>query len=193
MLNSWITPLHGSTQCPTIKTLSNDSMRVALNVIAWAGFRQKLRWPTRISEDKYDETASGDEKLERGHRMSFQAAIHNILVNIYLILGVPHLYLRYTPVKSHRRVYEAYKEFSIYLEEIVVNRKQEMESGAAAVGDILSALVRGYYSSEKAEKGEALITEQEVLGDCFVSEALQWCLRAAKLTIRVSGYDLSWT
>ena len=173
MLKSWITPLPGSTQSPTIKTLSSDSMRLALHVIAWAGFRQKLKWPTRFSEDKYDEKASEDDKLEKGHKMSFQAAIHKVLVNVYLILGAPRLYLKYSPIKRHRQVYDAYMEFGTYLEEMVANKKQAMENGTAVVGDILSALVRGYYDGEKAEKGEAVITEQEVLGNYFVSDLLQ--------------------
>jgi len=179
MLNSWITPLPGSTQSPTIKTLSEDSMRLALHIIAWAGFRQKLKWPTRISENKYDEKATGDEKLEKGHKMNFQAAIHTVLVNIYLILGVPRLYLKYTPVKSHRQVYEAYIEFGSYLEEMVANRKQEMDDGIGPVGDILSALVRGYYNGEKAEKGDTVLSEKEVLGNCFVSDGSQWCSRVS--------------
>jgi len=192
MLNGWITPIPGSNQTPTIRNLSDDSMRVALHVIAWAGFRQKLKWPTRISEDTYDEKASEDEKLEKGHKMSFQAAIHNVLVNVYLILGAPRLYLKYTPIKSHRRAYDAYMEFGTYLKEMVANKKQEMENGTAAVGDILSALVKGYCNGEKAEGGEAIITEQEVLGNCFVSDVLQWGFRAVKLTIGVPDYDLSW-
>lgn len=168
MLKSWITPLPGSAQTPTIKTLSDDCMRVALHIIAWAGFRQKLKWPTRISEGKYDEKASDEEKLEKGHKMSFQASIHKVLVHIYLILGAPRLYLKHTPIKSHKQAYEAFVEFGNYLNEMVANKKKEMENGTAAVGDILSALVRGYYSGEKAEKGDAVITEQEVLGNCFI-------------------------
>jgi len=34
-------------------------------------------------------------------------------------------------------------------------------------GDILSALVMSYYRGPKADKGEPIITEQEVLGNCF--------------------------
>lgn len=143
-------------------------MRVALHVIACAGFSQKLKWPIRISEDKYDEKSPEDGKLERGHKLSFQAAIHTVLVNIYLILGSPRLYLKYSPIKSHRRVYEAYMEFGTYMKEMVANRKLEMENGTATVGDILGAIVRGYYNGEKAGKGEAVITEQEVFGNCFI-------------------------
>ena len=102
--------------------------------------------------------------------MTFQNAIHILLVNIYLVLGAPHFYLRNSPVASHRRAYLAFVEFEKYLTELVETRKEEIRNGTTPMGDILSALVKGYCSTAKGEEGEHMISEREVLGNCFVGE-----------------------
>lgn len=170
MLRSWVTPLAPHSQSPTVRTLSDDCMRIALHVIGWAGFRQKFRWPRRVSESEYDEKPSEDEELEKGHKMTFQVAIHLVLVNIYLILGAPRFYLRNSPVASHREAYLAFVEFENYLNELVETRGKEVGDGTTPMGDILSALVRSYHTNVNGKEREPLITEREVLGNCFVGE-----------------------
>ena len=43
-------------------------------------------------------------------------------------------------------------EFEKYLTELVGTRKEEIRNGTTPMSDILSALVRGYYSSVKGEE-----------------------------------------
>ena len=188
MLRSWVTPLAPHSQSPTVRTLADDCMRIALHVIGWAGFRQKFRWPRRVSESEYDEKPSEDEKLEKGHKMSFQAAIHLVLVNIFLILGLPRFYLRSSPVASHREAFLAFVEFENYLNELVETRAKEMRDGTIPMGDILSALVRSYHSSVKGEEREPVITEREVLGNCFVGEIGSFLF----LILILPAYSPSW-
>jgi len=53
------------------------------------------------------------------------------------------------------------------LHELVNARKEEMEGGAAEFGDILGGLVKGYYRGPTADKGEPMVSERDVLGNCF--------------------------
>jgi len=93
--------------------------------------------------------------------------MYTLLAHIYLIMGAPHAYLKNSPLASHRKAYTAFTEFGKYLHELVKARKEDIENGTAMLGDILSALVISYYRGAKADKGDPIITEQEVLGNCF--------------------------
>jgi len=99
--------------------------------------------------------------------MSFQASIQILLRHIFLILLAPRIYLKNTPIPSHRKAYMAFVEFGKYLNELVKARKEDVENGNAGLGDLLSALVKSNYESQRADKGGPIITEQEVQGNCF--------------------------
>ncbi|KAF8472033.1 cytochrome P450 [Kalaharituber pfeilii] len=170
LLDHWVTPIAPSMEPPDIRTLSDDCMRLAFHVISWAGFRLKLTWPKRVSGKSFDELPSPDKTIEQGHSMSFQSALHYVLVWIFLLVGAPKLYMQSTPYKPHRTAWKAFKEWGVYMNEMIAERKRELENGMVETGDIMGALVGAYYSGveEKGEKEKPMITKQEVIGNTFI-------------------------
>lgn len=89
LVNMWMGP--GGEDSGTINTLDEDTMRLALHIIAYVGFGLKLLWPGESLPAKANLKMAkyGSPEATAGHKMSFVATIATALECILLILLVP--------------------------------------------------------------------------------------------------------
>lgn len=100
--------------------------------------------------------------------MTFQSCLHHWLEYCAVLLVSPAWYLKYSPIKAHQQAGEAHREMDLYLKEMIKEKQTEQESGKKS-NDLISALLRARETGEKSDRGEHGISEQEVIGNLFVS------------------------
>ena len=90
MLRQWVGP-DGRTKNETLPSVEHDTMRLALNIIGYAGFGMRLLWPgeslPKDTEPHLAKYASLD--TAEGHTLSFVDTIAAMLDNILMLLIVP--------------------------------------------------------------------------------------------------------
>lgn len=89
MMDSW---MRGDTRSPTIPTLGEDCMRLALHVISRAGFGRRMQWPEKSQEadgmEKTESELKGSE-IDEGHTMSYSDTLSTLLKYMIWILIMP--------------------------------------------------------------------------------------------------------
>ncbi|KAG7004463.1 cytochrome P450 [Physcia stellaris] len=181
MIGSW---MEGGTKSPTIATLGEDSMRLALHVISRAGFGRRMQWP-KSEPNKVVGTTTSDISeaksvdIPEGHTMSYADTLSTLLKYMVWILLVPKFILKRLPFKSARTAHQAFIEWGMYLKEMYKSKQEDFARNPQQEGslDLLGALVKGGGSTnEKSdpaslEKGEpipAQLTETDILGNAFI-------------------------
>ena len=177
MLASWVGMDGRGNQ--TTDRVMDDTMRLALNVISAAGFGRSMDWPTEETLKASSADATGyvdnskikneDRDIDPGHEMSYTYAIHCLLDNILLQFLLPRWLLTKIPSVTTKKANQAYHEWGSYMKELVLRKKDDVESGVASkeTNDILTQLVKGQLV-EKEGKVQGQLTESEVLGNMFV-------------------------
>lgn len=172
MLKSWV----GEDGKGGIKVdrVMDDTMRLSLNVISAAGFGRTMDWPTAetLAASTADETGyvdhskikNEDRDIDPGHEMSYTYAIHCLLDNILFQFLLPRWLLEKIPSATTRKANQAYYEWGNYMKELLLKKKEDVESGVAdrETNDILTQLVK----AQLVGKGQ--LNETEVLGNMFV-------------------------
>ncbi|KAJ9653402.1 cytochrome P450 [Neophaeococcomyces mojaviensis] len=177
MLRSWVGPEGKGGR--TTDRIMDDTMRLSLNVISAAGFGRKMEWPSEESakEDVVDKSGYVDvskirneeDDIDPGHSMSYTYAIHCLLDNILLQFIFPKSIMRWIPSATIRKAEESYMEWGNYMREMLLNKKEALETGNAnkETNDILTQLVKGQLVDPDAKTKQQL-TQEELLGNMFV-------------------------
>lgn len=94
MVASWLEPGEGASG--TIRTLETDTMRLALNIISYAGFGLRLLWPGQTLPEGSDPKLAKYASLEAspGYKLSFVDTLAILLEHILLLLLLPSWLLR---------------------------------------------------------------------------------------------------
>lgn len=77
------------------------------------------------------------------------------------------------------------------MKEMFRSKQEEIENGTAEKGDVMGSLVRAADTTDRYDKGDLRLTEQEVIGNTFVSSPL--LNSCAVLELKVSDLDSGWT
>lgn len=100
--NERVTKAKDAGETETVRTLEHDTMRLALNIIGYAGFGLRLPWPNEnMDEDSdYMSRRYGSVTPPEGHKYSFVEAMGTLLENVLLLLIVPSWILSKTSLNQ---------------------------------------------------------------------------------------------
>ncbi|KAL3608107.1 hypothetical protein FPOAC2_03100 [Fusarium poae] len=167
----------GGEDSGTINTLDQDTMRLALNIIAYVGFGLKLLWPGESLPAKANPKMAKYGSLEAtaGHKMSFVTTIATALEFILLILLVPRWMLKTLPFKKSQLAAESHDEFSKYMHELMDEKIEEARKGEHVDGmDLMGQLVRSNYANRTGEGQQGpqfkkgALSRDEIQGNAFI-------------------------
>ncbi|KAM0233702.1 hypothetical protein ACHAPO_006990 [Fusarium lateritium] len=167
----------GGQDSGTINTLDQDTMRLALNIIAYVGFGLKLLWPGESLPAKANPKMAkyGSPEATAGHTMSFVTTIATALECILLILLVPRWILRIMPFKKNQLAAESHDEFSKYMHELMDEKFEEARKGEHVDGmDLMGQLVRSSYANRTGEGQQGTqfkkgaLSRDEIQGNAFI-------------------------
>ena len=114
--------------------------------------------------------------LPEGHRMTFQTAMATLVRYFIQILVLPGFVLRFSP---WRRGYMAWKEFDLYMHELIASQKSSTSSVSESDANLLAALLKNVAddktANSEADKQRGLnnrvkksrFKDQEVMGNVF--------------------------
>lgn len=90
MLRMWAGP-SGSTRKEPLRSLQNDTMKLALNIISYVGFGMRLLWPGETHAAGTDPkiVKYGSHEPSDGHKLSFTDTMEILLKYLLLLLIVP--------------------------------------------------------------------------------------------------------
>ncbi|GKU13534.1 unnamed protein product [Fusarium langsethiae] len=175
LVNMWMGP--GGEDSGTINTLDQDTMRLALNIIAYVGFGLKLLWPGESLPAKANPKMAkyGSPEATTGHKMSFVVTIATALECILLILLVPGWILRIMPFKKTQLAADSHDEFSKYMHELMDEKLEEARKGEHVDGmDLMGQLVRSSYANRTGEGQQGMqfkkgaLSRDEIQGNAFI-------------------------
>ncbi|KAF2134388.1 cytochrome P450 monooxygenase-like protein [Dothidotthia symphoricarpi CBS 119687] len=168
LLGLWAGPDgHGNL---TVVDPAAGAMNFALYVISSAGFDVRVVWPheeeKRILEGKSQAKVLGGSSVPPGHTMNYREALGELLHNIMWTQVIPPKYLPWSPVKVHRTVGVAVKEWGKYMDQMYEAKKAQVMSGENKTGmDLFNAMIRA--SGVLDEKNSSL-QKSDLLGNAFV-------------------------
>jgi cytochrome P450 len=159
-----------------IEDVSADTMKLALHIIARAGFGVPVEWPG-VKPDRaegFDASSmqsvvgTSSKTVPPGHRLSFQDALDKLLHNFILNMIFPNWALKYSPIPAMHGAYIAWLEWGQYQQELIAKRLEDFRSGDGdAVVDLLGVLVKA--ASPTGEKDQNLtLTHSEIMGNTFI-------------------------
>lgn len=94
MLRDWV----GKTECGLpISTLNQDVERLALFVIAVAGFGVSMHWPSELGHGYREPTWT------KPHKLNFDTTMQIVNTQLITILFVPHWILQFAPWRAFNR------------------------------------------------------------------------------------------
>ncbi|UZP35738.1 hypothetical protein NXS19_003554 [Fusarium pseudograminearum] len=172
LVNMWMGP--GGEDSGTINTLDQDTMRLALHIIAYVGFGLKLLWPGESLPAKANPKMAkyGSPEATAGHKMSFVTTIATALECILLILLVPRWILTMIPFKKTRLAADSHDEFSKYMHELMDEKIEEARKGEHVDGmDLMGQLVRSSYATgtgEGMQSKKGALSRDEIQGNAFI-------------------------
>ncbi|MCJ1388203.1 hypothetical protein MMC18_001048 [Xylographa bjoerkii] len=157
MMQSWT--LRGSQG--TNETVP-DTAILALHVLTYAGFGVRYSF------------LEGLQQLHPPHIMSYRDALATILNNIIALAIFPKKVLQssFLPLpKRLREVGQATKEFTIYMNEMLVRERELLSHQKGDTGSLMSALVQASDEAQDAEnRGGPIhrLTDDEIFGNLFM-------------------------
>ncbi|KAM5382048.1 hypothetical protein ACJZ2D_002650 [Fusarium nematophilum] len=137
----------------TIHSLDRDTMRLALNIIAYVGFGLKLLWPGESLPSGADSKLAKYGSLEpsSGHKLSFVTTVATVLEYILMLLLVPRWLLRLMPFKKARLAADSHEDWCKYMQELMDEKIEEAQRGEHVDGmDLMGQLVRSSYGTATA-------------------------------------------
>ncbi|MBE3111075.1 MAG: cytochrome P450, partial [Acidobacteria bacterium] len=181
-----------------VETIDKDTMKLALNIIAYVGFGLKLLWPGQRLPEGTDARLYKYTALEPagGHTMSFAGAVAGMLDTLLLLLIVPEWLLRECPLlpllnsvltppgriplKRAQFAAESHRNYLTYMRELVDEKAEQLSHGKdlAAGMDIMGHLVRSTYTSpapaatemkpEAEPEAEDRLSRSDIIGNAFI-------------------------
>ncbi|OBT53411.1 hypothetical protein VE04_05674, partial [Pseudogymnoascus sp. 24MN13] len=180
MIRKWMDGEETSSR--TLNDVPADCMRVALHIISAMGFGVRLLWPG-------DEFSTGDkdsglihmgDKPLGEHTMSFEKALSTVLDDIFVLMLTPRWLLKIAPMKRAKRAWESYKNWKLYMEELLEKKVEAELAGEKTLGmDIMGALVKSATDADRPDqkkspgqlesnKGKRGLTDENIIGNSFV-------------------------
>ncbi|KFZ17158.1 hypothetical protein V502_04723 [Pseudogymnoascus sp. VKM F-4520 (FW-2644)] len=180
MIRKWMDGSDKSSR--TLNDIPADCMRVALHIISAMGFGVRLLWPGDVpnSEDKDSGLIHMGDKPVGGHTMSFEKALVTVLDDIFVLMLTPKWLLKIAPLKRAKRAWEAYKNWKLYMEELLQKKVEAELAGEKSLGmDIMGALVKSATDGGRPDQkkspgqlesnqGKPVLTDENIIGNSFV-------------------------
>ncbi|KAF4977841.1 hypothetical protein FZEAL_5684 [Fusarium zealandicum] len=135
----------------TIHSLDQDTMRLALNIIAYVGFGLQLMWPGESLPLGADMKLAKYGSLEptAGHKLSFVTTVATLLEYILMLLLVPRWLLRMMPFKKTQLAADSHEDWCKYMQELMDEKIEEARQGERVDGmDLMGRLVRSSYGPD---------------------------------------------
>ncbi|KPM43107.1 hypothetical protein AK830_g3449 [Neonectria ditissima] len=159
----------------TIHSLDRDTMRLALNIIAYVGFGLTLLWPGETLPEGADLKLAkyGSLNPAAGHKLSFVDTIAILLEHILMLLLMPQWLLRLVPHKTAQLAADSYADWSKYMRELLDEKIEQAGHGDRVEGmDLMGQLVRssfgvGHKGGEAVPKKGSL-SRSDILGNAFI-------------------------
>ncbi|KAI1487331.1 cytochrome P450 [Biscogniauxia mediterranea] len=154
-----------------IKSLEDDTMTLALNIISYVGFGLRLLWPGQTLPTDTDPrlvkyTSHG---VPAGHSINFRDSIAGTLKYILVLLMTPGFIINYLPFEILKLAKQARDGFSQYMEEFLRDKAEDVRRGDKETGmDIMGSLVATSYQN-KDTKGKGIeLKDSEIIGNAFI-------------------------
>ena len=168
MVDSWFE--RDAERSKTIRTLTDDAMRISLHIISKAGFGVHLDWPGAKGSDDGEKS-----ELKDGHTMTYTAALGELLEHIIPVIVTPKWLLKRLPTKTAKIAYESFHEWDRYMWEMFNEKKSRILAGTSTKSmDLMTAMLRAAGVSgegDEAKRGkqpQQALTDQEIIGNAFV-------------------------
>ncbi|KAF5011519.1 hypothetical protein FDECE_2373 [Fusarium decemcellulare] len=161
----------------TIHSLDRDTMRLALNIIAYVGFGLQLLWPGETLPPGADPKLAKYGSLEpsAGHKLSFVTTVATLLEYILMLLLVPSWLLRLMPFKKAHLAADSHEDWCKYMQELMDEKIEEARQGERVDGmDLMGQLVRSSYGTGSDKSKEELVPKKgslsrdEIQGNAFI-------------------------
>ncbi|KFY45996.1 hypothetical protein V494_00661 [Pseudogymnoascus sp. VKM F-4513 (FW-928)] len=178
MIRKWMDGSDKSSR--TLDDIPADSMRVALHIISAMGFGVRLLWPGDVfsKEDKDSGLIHMGDKPVGDHTMTFEKALASVLDDIFVLMLTPRWLLKTAPFKGAKGAWESYKNWKLYMEELLEKKVEAELAGEKTLGmDIMGALVKsatdeGRSDQKKSpgqlESNKRGLTDENIIGNSFV-------------------------
>ena len=145
------------------KEVVDDTAALALHVLTYAGFG--------IRHDFKD----AQRMVEAPHTLSYRDALLTVLRNFTILIMMPTSLVNSTIMpRTVQKVGEAYREFKLYMKEMVDKEKvKAVQHSEAEANNLLTALVRASERAseggqDKAYVGKAGLADDELYGNLFI-------------------------
>lgn len=169
MIAKWLGP--DGTGGQTIRTAEQETMTLALNVIAYVGFGLRLLWPGQTLPADTDPNLAkyGSTEPPPGHTMSFAHALESTLEHLLVLLIVPWPVLERLPFRWARTSWEAKKNYVAYMDEFLRDKIAEVRQGDQPKDsmDLMGQLVRAKYGKSDSDGGSEL-SDSDIIGNAFI-------------------------
>ncbi|KAI0601588.1 cytochrome P450 [Biscogniauxia sp. FL1348] len=154
-----------------IKSLEDDTMTLALNIISFVGFGLRLLWPGQalpIDTDprlvKY--TSHG---VPAGYSINFRDSIAGTLKHLLVLLMTPSFIINHLPFEALKLAKQARDGFSQYMEEFLRDKVEDVRRGDKETGmDIMGSLVATSYQNRETKGKGIELKDSEIIGNAFI-------------------------
>ncbi|KAH9893066.1 cytochrome P450 [Xylariomycetidae sp. FL2044] len=170
MLSQWLQ--RGESH--NIRSMEDDTMTWALNIIGYVGFGLRLLWPGQSLASDTDPRLAKYASLgvPKGHTLSFKDSIAATLHHLLLLVLTPTVILNYVPLKKLKSAKEARDNFESYMEEFLHDKVEDVRQGDKDIGmDIMGSLVATSYQ-DKQDKARGMknteLKDSEIIGNAFI-------------------------
>ncbi|KAI1821297.1 cytochrome P450 [Xylaria intraflava] len=157
----------------SIKTIEQDTMSLALNIISYVGFGLRLVWPGQAlpadADSRMIKYASFDPPP--GHTLTFSGAIGGVLEHLLTILLTPTFLLNNIPIRKFAVAKEARDNYNLYMREFLEEKAQDVRRGDKETGmDIMGSLVATSYQDKQNQgaKQKIQLKDSEIIGNAFI-------------------------
>ncbi|PHH61927.1 hypothetical protein CDD81_7732 [Ophiocordyceps australis] len=177
MMRTWTGPEGVRTE--PLRTIEQDTMRLALNIIGYVGFGLRLLWPGQSVAPNSDPklVKYGSLEAPAGHKLSFIDTMASVMDNILLLLLMPKWLLHLWPAKRTKLASMAYLDYIKYMDELMEDKIEEARKGDHAEEgmDLMGHLARTSYGTGGGQRDEAegkqrpvVLTRDEIIGNAFI-------------------------
>ncbi|KAI1077338.1 cytochrome P450 [Whalleya microplaca] len=156
-----------------IKSMEEDTMTLALNIIGYVGFGLRLLWPGQMVSAGTDPRMTKYTSLDvpTGHTVSFKESIAGTLKYLLVLLITPRVIINNLPIKTMSLAREMRDNYVKYMNEFLRDKVEDIRQGDKEVGmDIMGSLVATSYQEEEAKaKGtKGKLKDSEIIGNAFI-------------------------
>ncbi|KAL7930818.1 cytochrome P450 [Trichoderma chlorosporum] len=166
LLRMWTGPT--GTRTEPLKSLQQDTMKLALNIISYVGFGMRLLWPGEVHAAGTDPkiVKYGSHQPSDGHKLNFTDTMEILLRYLLLLLLVPRWILRLIPAKSIKQAVISYDEYVSYMNELLDDKIEDARKGEHTEGmDLMGQLAKSCFGTDNKD---ATLTRDEIIGNAFI-------------------------